>query len=114
MTGDLATAIPTSTTFDLPGYAVEQTLGLSWGLIVRSVGLTKGLTGGLRSLKAGEVREFTDVVDQARRTALERLLTHAQQLGGNAVLGVRFDSSDLGNGLAEIVAYGTAATVRPA
>jgi uncharacterized protein YbjQ (UPF0145 family) len=48
MTGDLATSIPTSTTFDLPGYTVERTLGLSWGLIVRSVGLTKGLTGGLR------------------------------------------------------------------
>ena len=53
------------------------------------------------------------MVDQARRTALERLTEHAQQLGGNAVLGFRFDSSDLGNGLAEIVAYGTAATVRP-
>jgi uncharacterized protein YbjQ (UPF0145 family) len=104
--------IPTSTTFDLPGYTVERTLGLSWGLIVRSVGLTKGLTGSLRSLKAGEVREFTDVVDQARRTAMERLTDHAKQLGANAVLGVRFDSSDLGNGLAEIVAYGTAATVR--
>jgi uncharacterized protein YbjQ (UPF0145 family) len=113
MIGDPATTIPTSTTFDLPGHVVERTLGLSWGLIVRSVGLTKGLTGGLRSLRAGEVREFTDVVDQARRTALERLLAHAQELGGNAVLGVRFDSSDLGNGLAEIVAYGTAATVRP-
>ena len=113
MTGGQATGIPTSTTFELPGYAVEGTLGLCWGLIVRSVGLTKGLTGGLRSLRAGEVREFTDVVDQARRTALERLTDHAQQLGGNAVLGVRFDSSDLGNGLAEIVAYGTAATVRP-
>ena len=60
---------------------------------MRSVGLTKGLTGSLRSLRAGEVREFTDVVDQARRTALERLSEHAQQLGGNAVLGVRFDSS---------------------
>jgi uncharacterized protein YbjQ (UPF0145 family) len=83
------------------------------GLIVRSVGLTKGLTGSLRSLRAGEVREFTDVVDQARHTALERLVEHAQQLSGNAVLGVRFDSSDLGNVLAEIVAYGTAATVRP-
>jgi uncharacterized protein YbjQ (UPF0145 family) len=106
--------IPTSTTFELPGHTVEQTLGLCWGLIVRSVGLTKGLTGSLRSLRAGEVREFTEVVDQARHTALERLTEHAQQLGGNAVLGVRFDSSDLGNGLAEIVAYGTAATVRPA
>jgi uncharacterized protein YbjQ (UPF0145 family) len=89
-------------------------LGLSWGLIVRSVGLTKGLTGTVRSLKAGEVKEFTEVVDRARHTALERLIDHARQLGGNAVLGVRFDSSDLGNGLAEIVAYGTAATVRPA
>jgi uncharacterized protein YbjQ (UPF0145 family) len=114
MTDGQAAGIPTSTTFELPGYTVERTLGLSWGLIVRSVGLTKGLTGSLRSLRAGEVREFTDVVDQARRTALERLTDHARQLGANAVLGVRFDSSDLGNGLAEIVAYGTAATVRPA
>jgi uncharacterized protein YbjQ (UPF0145 family) len=113
MTDGQAAGIPTSTTFELPGYTVERTLGLSWGLIVRSVGLTKGLTGSLRSLRAGEVREFTDVVDQARRTALERLTDHAQQLGANAVVGVRFDSSDLGNGLAEIVAYGTAATVRP-
>jgi uncharacterized protein YbjQ (UPF0145 family) len=86
----------------------------SWGLIVRSVGLTKGLTGGLRALKAGEVPQFTDVVDHARRTALERLIAHAQQLGGNAVLGVRFDSSDISDGMAEVIAYGTAATVRPA
>ena len=98
MTGDLATGILTSTTFELPGYTVERTLGMSWGLLVRSVGLTKGLTGGLRALKAG----------------MERLVGHAQQLGGNAVLGVRFDSSDIGNGLAEVVAYGTATVVRPA
>jgi uncharacterized protein YbjQ (UPF0145 family) len=114
MTGGPAVGMPTSTTFELPGYRVERTHGLSWGLIVRSVGLTKGLTGTVRSLKAGEVKEFTEVVDRARHTALERLIDHARQLGGNAVLGVRFDSSDLGNGLAEIVAYGTAATVRPA
>ncbi len=114
MTGGQPSGIPTSTTFDLPGYTVERTLGLSWGLIVRSVGLTKGLTGGLRSLRAGEVPEFTDVVDKARHAALERLVAHARQLGGNAVLGVRFDSSDLGNGMAEIVAYGTAAKVHPA
>jgi len=114
MTGDLATGILTSTTFELPGYTVERTLGMSWGLLVRSVGLTKGLTGGLRALKAGEVSAFTEVVDDARRTAMERLVGHAQQLGGNAVLGVRFDSSDIGNGLAEVVAYGTATVVRPA
>ena len=98
MTGGPAVDLPTSTTFELPGYTVERTLGLSWGLIVRSVGLTKGQTGTVRSLKAGEVKEFTEVVDRARHTALERLFDHARQLGGNAVLGVRFDSSDLGNG----------------
>jgi uncharacterized protein YbjQ (UPF0145 family) len=114
MTGDLATDMMTSTTFELPGYTVDRTLGISWGLIVRSVGLTKGLTGGLRALKAGEVSQFTDVVDHARRAAMERLTGHARQLGGNAVLGIRFDSSDIGNGLAEVVAYGTAAIVRPA
>jgi uncharacterized protein YbjQ (UPF0145 family) len=90
-----------------------------WALLLpaavgNGAGLTKGLTGTVRSLKAGEVKEFTEVVDRARHTALERLIDHARQLGGNAVLGVRFDSSDLGNGLAEIVAYGTAATVRSA
>jgi uncharacterized protein YbjQ (UPF0145 family) len=113
MSTDLTTAVVTSTTFDLPGHTVERTYGMAWGLIVRSVGFTRSITGGVRSLRAGEVPEFTNVVDAARRTAMERLMAHARELGGNAVLGVRFDSSDLGNGLAEIVAYGTAATVRP-
>jgi uncharacterized protein YbjQ (UPF0145 family) len=107
------TDVLASTTFELPGYTVDQTLGLSWGLIVRSVGLVRGFTGSLKSMRQGEVTEFTAVVDGARRVALERLVAHARQLGGNAVLGVRFDSSDIGQGLAEIVAYGTAARVTP-
>jgi uncharacterized protein YbjQ (UPF0145 family) len=102
-----------STTFEVPGYRVDRTLGLSWGLIVRSVGVVRGVTGGLKSLRQGEVSEFTAVVDAARQTALDRLIAHAAQRGGNAVLGIRFDSSDIGNGLSEIVAYGTAAQVTP-
>jgi uncharacterized protein YbjQ (UPF0145 family) len=102
-----------STTFEVPGYRVERTLGLAWGLIVRSVGVVRGLTGGLKAIRQGEVSEFTAVVDAARRTAFERLVAHAGELGGNAVLGVRFDSSDIGNGLSEIVAYGTAARITP-
>lgn len=105
---------PISTTFELPPYVVERTVGLCWGVIVRSVGTVKGITGSLRSLRAGEVPQFTDVVDQARHTALERLIAHAKELGGNAVLGVRFDSSEVGDSLAEIVAYGTAAIIRAA
>ena len=103
----------TSTTFDLPGYTVERTLGVAWGLIVRSTGFSKGFSGGIKALKAGEVAEFTDVVEAARRTAIERMVDHAKELGGNAVLGVQFDSSDVGDRLAEVVAYGTAAVVRP-
>lgn len=59
----------------------------------------KGITGGLRALRAGEVPQYTEVVDQARHTALERLIAHAQSLGGNSVLGVGFDSSEPGESL---------------
>lgn len=104
--------IPCSTTFEIPGATIERSLGLCFGLIVRSMGFTKGLTGGIRSLKAGEVKEYTDVVEEARRHALERLVAHVQELGGNAAVGVRFDSSDMGQNLAEIVAYGTAVVIR--
>jgi uncharacterized protein YbjQ (UPF0145 family) len=103
-----------STTFDLPGYKVDESLGLCWGVLVRSVGFAKGFTGGIRALAAGEVPQYTNVVNQARETAVERLMAHAQELGANAVLGVRFDSSDVGNGLSEILCYGTAVKVSPA
>ena len=103
--------LPCSTTFEIPGATVQHSVGLCFGLIVRSVGFAKGLTGSIRSLKAGEVPQYTEVVEEARRHALERLVAHAQELGGNAVIGVRFDSSDVGDGLAEIVAYGTAVVV---
>ena len=103
-----------STTFDLPGYRVLETRGLCWGVIVRSVGFARGFTGSLKSLRAGEVSEFTNVVATARLHALERLYENAAEMGGNAVLGVRFDSSDVGNGLSEILAYGTVAVVEPA
>lgn len=103
--------MPCTTAFDIPGTTIQQTIGLCFGLIVRSVGFAKGLSGGLRSLKAGEVPQYTEVVEEARRHALERLVAHAQELGGNAVIGVRFDSSDVGDGLSEIVAYGTAVII---
>ena len=107
-------AIPCTTAFEIPGYT--QHLGLTWGVLVRSVGFAKGFTGSFRSLKAGEVPQYTDVVDQARRDALERLIQHAQSLGANAIIGVRFDSSDVGGGdqgLTEILAYGSAVVVQP-
>lgn len=109
-------AIPCTTAFEIPGHVVDKHLGLTWGVLVRSVGFTKGITSSFRALKAGEVPQYTDVVDSARRDALQRLITHAQSMGANAVIGVRFDSSDVGGGdagLSEILAYGTAVIIRP-
>lgn len=104
----------TSTTFEPPpGYRIEKSIGLCWGVLVRSIGFAKGFTGGFRSLKAGEVPQYTEVVDEARKDAVQRMMDHAAALGGNAVLGVRFDSSDVAESLAEILAYGTAAVVVP-
>lgn len=100
-----------STTFELPGYKVDRQIGLCWGVLVRSVGFAKGFTGSFKALGAGEVPQYTEVVDKARTEAVERLLAHARQLGANAVVGVRFDSSDMGNGLTEILAYGTGVVV---
>lgn len=112
--GGQPTTLYTSTTFDPPpGYRVERSIGLCWGLLVRSVGFAKGFTGSFRSLKAGEVPQYTEVVDSARTDAVQRLMDHAAKLGGNAVLGMRFDSSDVADGLAEILAYGTAVVLVP-
>src|ERR1700739_3242559 len=109
--GDERLTIPCSTTFDFPGWRIDRQIGLCWGLIVRSIGFAKGLSGSLRSLKAGEVTQYTEVLEQARGHALNRLIEHAQALGANAIAGVRFDSSEIGNNMSEILAYGTAAVV---
>ncbi|MEI8240056.1 MAG: heavy metal-binding domain-containing protein [Actinomycetota bacterium] len=105
--------MPASTTFDLHGMVIERQIGLVWGLVVRSVGFAKGFTAGFTALAAGEVPQYTEVVDKARHHALSRLFEHVQAVGGNAVVGVRFDTAEIGQGIAEIVAYGTAVVANP-
>jgi uncharacterized protein YbjQ (UPF0145 family) len=101
-----------STTFDPPpGWRVTQTTGLAFGLVVRSIGLAKGITGSIRALRAGEVTEYTQTLEDSRRHALDRLVEHARAMGANVILGVRFDSSEVGQGLQEILAYGTGAVM---
>jgi uncharacterized protein YbjQ (UPF0145 family) len=110
---DQSLDIPCATSLEIPGRTIERYVGLCWGLTVRSVGLAKGLTGAVRSLKAGEVQQYTHVVEQARHHALQRLVDHARAQGANAVIGVRFDSSEIGQQLSEIVAYGTGVVIAP-
>jgi uncharacterized protein YbjQ (UPF0145 family) len=101
------------TTPYVPGFRIVRTLGVTWGLIVRSRGLGRNITAGFRSLAGGEITEYTQLLDQTRHEALTRLQQHAFQLGANAVVSVMFDSSEIGDIMSEILAIGTAVVVEP-
>ena len=105
--------IPVATTDTLPGRTITGYVGPAFGVIARSMGFTRGLTGGIKSLKRGEVHEFSRTLEVARHRAVERMVEEAVALGADAVVGLRFDSGDVGEqqGMAEIVAYGTAVTL---
>jgi uncharacterized protein YbjQ (UPF0145 family) len=106
-------SIPVSTVGEIPGRETVGYKGACYGLIVRSTGFAKGFTGSFKALRKGEVSQFTETLEEARATAVERMVDHAKELGANAVVGLRFDSTDMGEGqgMAEIVAYGTAVVV---
>lgn len=105
-----ALAIPVSTTPEIPGRSLASYVGPAFGLIVRSTGAGGNLKGTFKGFKQGEVVEFSASLEEARHVALERLVDHAVAQGANAVVGLRFDSTDMGasQGMAEILAYGTA------
>ena len=100
-------AIPVSTTFEINGHA-GNVLGPCFGVIARSMGFARGVVGGVKSLKKGNITEYSSTLEEGRREAVERMVDHAVAMGANAVSGVRFDSSDIADGIVEIVAYGTA------
>ena len=95
------------------GYRVSEVKGHVFGLVVRSRGFAGNLAAGLRSLVGGEIHEYTQLLEDTRRQALDRLVANATVLGANAVLSMRFDSSELSGTMSEIVAYGTAVIVAP-
>jgi uncharacterized protein YbjQ (UPF0145 family) len=103
--------IPITTAQELPGAAIAQNLGITFGLVVRSMGLAKNFTAGFKALRQGEVSEYTQLLEDARRHAIDRMVANAQLLGANAIVAMRFDSSEMGNQLTEVVAYGTAVVV---
>lgn len=105
--------MPITTTFDFPGWELPRHLGTCLGLIVRSMGAIKGLGAAFKSIKGGEVTQYTALLEDSRRHAMDRMIQNARLLGANAVMGMRFDSSEIGATLTEIVAYGTAVVVAP-
>ena len=102
-----------STTNFIAGHRVVETKGQVFGLVVRSRGFSGNLIAGLRSIGGGEIKEYTSLLEDTRRQALDRLVKNATLMGGNAVVSMRFDSSELAGTMSEIVAYGTAVVVEP-
>jgi uncharacterized protein YbjQ (UPF0145 family) len=103
-----------TTTENVPGHTVLAVKGQCFGVVVRSRGLAGNVMAGLRSLVGGEIKEYTELLEQARRHAIDRMVTNAGLMGANAIVMMRFDSSEIGQTMSEIVAYGTAVVLDPA
>ena len=102
-----------ATTPFVSGHRIVETKGQVFGLVVRSRGLAGNLVAGLRSIGGGEIKEYTSLLEDTRRHALDRMIQNATLMGANAVISMRFDSSELAGTMSEIVAYGTAVVIEP-
>jgi len=96
-----------TTTENIVGYRIVEVKGQVFGLVVRSRGLAGNIMAGLRSIIGGEITEYTSLLEEARRHAIDRMVKNAKAMGGNAVVMMRFDSAEMGQTMSEIVAYGT-------
>lgn len=101
----------TSTTFGIDGHRVTENLGMVRGIIVRAPTISQGVVGSLKSIVGGRIGSYTKMCEQARSQAFEDLVEHARQLGANAVIGIRYDASDVARGCTEVLCYGTAVNV---
>src|SRR6185437_3416013 len=102
------------TTENVPGYRVRDVKGQVFGVVVRSRGLGGNIMAGLRSLAGGEITEYTQLLEEARRHAVDRMVKNATLMQANAIVMMRFDSAEIGQTMSEIVAYGTAVVLEKA
>ena len=100
-----------ATTNDLPGYRVIEVLGLVRGITVRSRSVIGTIGGALQSIVGGNLSLFTTLAETSRQEALDLMIRHAEEHGANAVIGMRYDSNDIADGITEMLAYGTAVFV---
>jgi uncharacterized protein YbjQ (UPF0145 family) len=103
-----------STSFELPGFRVKRNLGVVRGIIVRSRSVFGTIGAGLQTIVGGNISIFSDLCEQTRSEAFELMLQHAAEHGANAVIGVRYDATEIMQGVTEVLAYGTAVVVEPA
>lgn len=102
----------TSTTFEISGYKVVKSLGVVRGIIVRSRSIIGNIGAGIQSLFGGNITLYTELCERARKESFQMLLSHAEQLGANAIIGVRYDATEIAAGITEVICYGTAVVVK--
>jgi uncharacterized protein YbjQ (UPF0145 family) len=103
--------IPVTTTFTIDGYRITRYLGVVRGLTVRSPTIVQGFLGRLKTIVGGQIGAYTEMCEQTRQTAFDLLIQHAESIGANAIVGVRYDASEIGGNVVsatEVLCYGTA------
>ena len=103
-----------TTQFELDGFRVMRTLGVVRGIVVRSRSIFGTIGAGLQTLVGGNITLLTELCEKTRNEAFERMLQHASELGANGIVGVRYDATEVMQGVTEVLAYGTAVFVEPA
>ncbi|HQU84254.1 MAG TPA: YbjQ family protein [Pyrinomonadaceae bacterium] len=97
---------------DLQGMEIAEYLGVVRGIVVRASGLKIGIIGGLKSLAGGYIQDFAKVCEEARIQAFNQLIQHAHDIGADAIIGMRYDATEFGQGITEVLAYGTAVKLK--
>jgi uncharacterized protein YbjQ (UPF0145 family) len=108
--------MPVTTTFSFEGFRIRQYLGIVRGIIVRAPTIAQGFFGGLKTIIGGNIGSYTEMCEQARQHSYNLLIQHAQELGANAIVGVRYDAAEIGakaGSATEVLCYGTAVIVEP-
>jgi len=103
----------TATTFSIEGHEVVESLGVIRGITVRSRSIIGTLGASLQTLVGGNITLYTELCEKARGEAFEMMISHAEEIGANAVIGVRYDANEVADGVTEVLCYGTAVVVRP-
>src|SRR5204862_6013324 len=106
-------AAMTTTAFELDGYRIVKTFGVVRGIIVRSRSIFGTIGAGLQTLVGGNITLLTNLCEKTRQEAFDLMLQHAAEIGGNAVVGARYDATEVMQGVTEVLAYGTAVFVEP-
>ena len=102
-----------TTAFNIEGYRVMKQFGVFRGVTVRSRSVVGNMIGGLQTIFGGNISIFTELCEHARQEAFDLMTQHAQQMGANAIIGMRYDANDVMDGVTEVLAYGTAVVVEP-